>query len=312
MPKSRILSLIATEPVTLLRAGLRALPQLQDWSIGYLGRVEGLQYAGGNAVRAAGGVFASSVAQVVGMLSMPLFLQILAASAAIFVASAAVCLLAALSRRRAPLALALYALTGIAWYAIVSSIFGDGYVEIPRHAQLAGVALCATFVLMAASLLSPLLRVFGLAVGRAIVPGAAFVLLAIATAVLSRAPLEDAMDVTPMAFGVVDRPLSNKVSPDGVEFWGWAIDPKGVAQVDLLVDGATTITAHYGLSYLGARGEPLTLYFPGYPNTAAAGFRAVLPAQALSYGGADVRTVVVNTAGQRTEIDRRHMVPDAR
>src|SRR6202011_5368886 len=68
----------------------------------------------------------------------------------------------------------------------------------------------------------------------------------------------------------------------------------------------------YGLPYLGARNEPLALYFPAYPNTANAGFTAELPAQTLARGTADVRTVVINSVGTRTEIDRRRLVTESR
>jgi hypothetical protein len=117
---------------------------------------------------------------------------------------------------------------------------------------------------------------------------------------------------TPMAFGVVDRPLQNKVPAGDVELSGWAIDPHGVARVELLVDGGATFSARYGLPYLGARNEPLTLYFPAYPNTANAGFTVELPAQTLARGAANVRTVVINSVGIRTEIDRRQLVTESR
>ena len=308
--------LIATEPATLVRAVLRALPQLWDWQLGYLGSVEGLQYAGSDSVRAVGGVLASSIGPRIAEIPLTLFLQMLAASAAIFLASAVVCVVgyvsAAASSRNSPLALTLYALTGIAWYAIVTSIFGDGYVEVARHAQLASVASYSTAVVLAAALFAPVLAALGAATGRASAAVAAFVVLAIATAVLCRAPLRYVMSITPMAFGVVDRPLENKVPLGDVELSGWAIDPQGVAGVELVVDGGTTVPARYGLPYRGARGESLALYFPGYPKTPDAGFTAIVPAQALARGAAKVRTIVVNAAGTRTEIDRRQLVPEAR
>jgi hypothetical protein len=235
----------------------------------------------------------------------------LAASAAIFLVSAVACVAAGVSGRSSPLALTLYALTGIAWYAVMTSVFGDGYVELARHAQLASVALYAAAVVLAAALFAPLLGRFGVANGRAIVAAAGFAVLAIVVAILAQAPLRHAMRVTPMAFGVVDRPRQNKVAGGDVEWSGWAIDPQGVARVELLVDGAA-FPARYGLPYRGAHDEPLTLYFPAYPNTANAGFAGEIPAHALARGGAEVRTVVVNAAGTRTEIDRRQLVTEAR
>jgi hypothetical protein len=312
MRRRSLAALVATEPATLLRAVLRALPQLEDWQLGYLGSVEGLQYAGSDSVRTVAGALASGIGPVLAKLPLSPFLQMLAASGAMFLASAIVCVVGAVSRRCSPLALTLYALTGIAWYAILTSIFGDGYVEVARHAQLAGVSLYASVVVLAAALFAPLLALFGVATGRAIAAAAAFAVLAIGAAVVSQAPLRDAMMITPMAFGVVDRPLQNKVPAGAVELSGWAIDPQGVADVELLVDGGATYSARYGLPYVGARNEPLALYFPAYPNTANAGFTAELPAQALASGAADVRTIVINSAGTRTEIDRRRLVTESR
>ncbi|HWZ74376.1 MAG TPA: hypothetical protein VN326_23230 [Casimicrobiaceae bacterium] len=312
MNRRSLAELVATEPATLLRAAFRALPQLQDWRLGYLGSVEGLRYAGSDSVRTVAGALASSIGPVLAELPLSAFLRMLAASAAILLASAVACVAGAVFRRCSPLALTLYALTGITWYAIMTSIFGDGYVELARHAQLAGVALYATVVVLAAALFAPLLAVFGVATGRAIAAAAMFALLAIGAAVVSQAPLRDAMVVTPMAFGVVDRPVQNKVPLGDVELSGWAIDPQGVAGVELLVDGGATFSARYGLPYQGARNEPLALYFPAYPNTANAGFTGELPAQTLARGAADVRTVVINSKGTRTEIDRRRLVTEAR
>jgi hypothetical protein len=309
--KFRIASLVATEPATLLRAALRAIPLLQDWRLAYMGAVEGARYADSESVRAEAGPLAGSVAQAVAALSPWAFIQMLAASGAILLLGTVACIAAAASGRSAPLALTLFALTGIAWYAITTSIFGDGYVEVARHAQLASAALYAATLVLAVALLAPLLAISGFA-SRGANAAAAFAVLAISAALISRAPLQYAMDNAPMAFGVVDRPLQNKAPPGDIEFTGWAVDPKGVAQVELVVDGSAAFPARYGLPYRGAHDEPLTLYFPAYPDTADAGFAAQLPAEALAGGSAEVRTVVVNAAGVRTEIDRRRLVTEAR
>jgi hypothetical protein len=106
--------------------------------------------------------------------------------------------------------------------------------------------------------------------------------------------------------------MQNKVPDGDVQWSGWAIDPEGVARVELLVDGGTPFPARYGLPYRGARDEPLALYFPTYPDPSHAGFTAQLPAQALARGAAEVRTIVINSAGTRTEIDRRQLTTEAR
>jgi hypothetical protein len=311
-PRSRVVALIATEPGTLLRAALRAVPQLQDWRLGYLGSVAGRRFGGGDATREIGGLLATSIAPAAAAIPLLSFMQLLAAAAAIFLASGVVSIRAALSRGSAPLALSLYALTAVAGYAIMSSVFGDGYVEVPRHAHLASVALYATLVVLAMSLLAPALAVMGGRRERVIDPAAGFALLAIGAAVVSLAPLRYAMDTTPMAFGVVDEPRRNRVPPGDVEWSGWAIDPRAVERVEVVVDGGAAISARVGLPYLGVRGEPLSLYFPAYPRTAEAGFSATIPGEALARGSADVRTFADNPAGGRTEIDRRRLTTEAR
>ncbi len=269
------MALLATEPSTLWRAAVRAVPLLQDWRLGYLGRVEGRSFAGDAEVREVGGAVATSVAPVVALIALPTFMQMLAAAGAIFLASGVACIASGVSRRSAPLAFGLYALTAIAWYAIGSSIFGDGYVEIPRHAHLASVAFYATFVVLVVSLLAPLLAVIGGGRERTMDPAAAFALLAIATAVLSLVPLRYAMDTAPMAFGVVAEPVENKVPPGDVGVSGWAVDPRGVERVEIVVDGNAAgnalIPAPVGTPYAGVRGDSLALYFPTYPRAANGG-----------------------------------------
>jgi hypothetical protein len=315
-PRSRVVALLATEPSTLWRAALRAVPQLQGWRLGYMGSVEGQSFGGGKAARDVGGALAVSIAPFVAGIPLTVFMQMLAAAGALLLASGAACVAAAVSRRSAPLAWSLYALTAVAWYAIVSSIFGDGYVELPRHAHLASVAFYAALVLLIVSLLAPLLAMMGGGRERATNSAVRFALLAIAIAALSLVPLRYAMDTTPMAFGVVAEPAENKVPPGDVEFSGWAVDPRGVERVDVVVDGdaagSTVISARVGMPYTGARGDSLTLYFPVYPRADAAGFSAKIPAQMLAHGGAEVRTFAVNWAGGRTEIDRRRLITEAR
>ena len=82
--------------------------------------------------------------------------------------------------------------------------------------------------------------------------------------------------------------------------------------MELLVDGGAAFPARYGPPYKGAHDEPLTLYYPAYPEYGQRWLCGELPAQALARGSADVRTVVVNAAGTRTEIDRRQLITEAR
>ena len=144
MPRSNLVRLLLREPETIVRALVRGLPQLQDWRLGYLGAVEGREFAGIETVRSVAGPAAASIAPIVTALSPSAFAFALCASLGVLLLSA----LAAL-KRKAPFALALYGLTAVVWYAIATSILGDGYVEVPRHAQLAAPALFAAVVIVA-------------------------------------------------------------------------------------------------------------------------------------------------------------------
>ncbi len=309
MPRRALAALAVAEPATIARAVLRGLPQLQDWRLGYLGKVEGRDFAGSDAVRAVAGPGATSLAPAVTALPRPAFALVLGASLALLIASAGATLLASIRRRLAPFALVICALTATAWYAILTSILGDGYVEVPRHAQLAAPCLSAMLLIVTGALLAPLMtpgRRGGTASAAPATLGV--VAAALAIAAIGIVVLRGAIAATPLATGIVDRPKQNQVPYDAIEFVGWALDPRGVARVELITDKGEVYRADYGRPYAGARGEPLALYFPTYPDVALPGFVVSLPREALAEGSVGVRTVVVNVDGVRTEIDRRRLV----
>lgn len=310
LPRWRLGALLATEPDTLFRATLRVLPQLQDWRLGYLGAVEGSAYAGAAAVRAEAGPLAASIAPAVTALPPKIFLGGLAASLALLFAGVAVALRAAARQRRAPLAWLQVALTATAWYAIATAIFGDGQVEAARHAHLAAACLAAAAVVLAGTLAASVL--FPASTGLERADAAGYAAVALVAAALAQGPLQAALASVPMAVGAIDRPRSNVVPVAPVEFAGWALDPLGVGGVELETIGGKTYPATIGLSYAGSRGEPLALYYPTYPDREHGGFTALLPADALERGAIEVRTIVINVAGVRTEIDRRQLVAGAR
>ncbi|MGH8714492.1 MAG: hypothetical protein ACREYB_10850 [Casimicrobiaceae bacterium] len=310
LPPRALAALAFTEPATIVRAILRGLPQLQDWQLGYLGTVEGRDFAGHREVRAMAGPAAISLAPLVTALPPAVFWFALAASLALLATSAVATAHALRRRRSAPFALVIFALAATAWYAILTAILGDGYVEIPRHAQLAAPCLGAMLLIVVGALLAPALNARrGLTVvSKAALGTTTLVLASMAIAVLGYVLLRGPIAALPLATGVVDRPKQNRVPDAVVEFAGWALDPHGVARVELVTDTGAVYPAEYGLAYAGARGEPLSLYFPSYPGVALPGFTAILPPRALAAGSVGVRTVVVNRDGVRTEIDRRRLV----
>lgn len=310
MPRRALAAVAFAEPSTIVRAVLRGLPQLQDWRLGYLGSVEDRDFAGSDAVRVVAGPAAISLAPAVTALPGKAFAWVLGASLALLIASAGATLLASIRGSPAPFALVIYALTATAWYAILTSILGDGYVEIPRHAQLAAPSLAAALLIVAGALLAAMLTAGRRRADNA--PDApatlSIVVASLAIATIGYIALRGTIAATPLATGIVDRPKQNRVPDGAVEFVGWALDPRGVARVELVADGGEVYRAEYGRPYAGARGEPLALYFPGYPDVALPGFAASLPPQALAAGSLGVRTFVVNVDGLHTEIDRRRLV----
>jgi hypothetical protein len=308
LPRRRILAALLGDPMTALRVLLRGAPQLQDWRLGYLGAVEGRHFSGAEDVRSVAGPIAGSIASFVTGLPPAAFRFVLESSLVLLVVSAVVSLRAWVRRRAAPLAITLFALSATAWYAIATAMFGDGYVEVSRHAQLAAPCLCAAAALLVASLFAPVVS-RGADSRRTTFAAAVLVAAAAAGGVLSL-PLDAAMATAPMAIGVVDRPVRNSVAAGPLQFSGWALEPSGVAAVELVSNDRAVAAARYGLPYTGARGEALRLYFPSYPNVDAAGFVAEVPASALAGGTLDVRTIVVGKTGARTEIDRRSIVAE--
>jgi hypothetical protein len=134
------------------------------------------------------------------------------------------------------------------------------------------------------------------------------VVASLAIAAIGYIALRGAIAATPLATGIVDRPTQNHIPDGAVAFVGWALDPRGVARVELVADGGEVYPGEYGRPYAGARGEPLALYFPSYPDVALPGFVARLPEEALAAGSLGVRTFVVSIDGVHTEIDRRRLV----
>lgn len=309
-PPRALAAIAFAEPATIARAVARGLPQVQDWRLGYLGSVEDRAFAGNDAVRAVAGPAAISLATIVTALPQQAFAWILGASLALLMASAGATLRASIRKTPASFALIIYALTATVWYAISTSILGDGYVEIPRHAQLAAPCLAATSLIVVGALLAATWTAARRGSGTASAAPATVpvVVASLAIAAIGYIALRGAIAATPLATGIVDRPKQNRVPDGAVEFVGWALDPRGVARVELVADGGEVYRADYGRPYAGARGEPLALYFPSYPDVALPGFVAKLPSQALAGGSLGVRTFVVSIDGVHTEIDRRRLV----
>jgi hypothetical protein len=200
---------------------------------------------------------------------------------------------------------AIFACACLGLYAIASSLFGDGYLEVARHAVLMHSALWATALLGGGYVFAhwrpaARLRVVG------------EVAINIATAIVIGAWLYYFAMRSPMAHGIVDEPKTRALGAATYSMRGWAVDPFGVRQIRVGVyedwDASTPRSewrAAVGLPVQGPHGESVDRYYPTYPGADRSGFAVDIPRDALVSGASCLRTRVENAHGTSTEIDRR-------
>jgi GNAT superfamily N-acetyltransferase len=296
------LGLVASDPGLPVRVLLRGLPEAQAWWQHHLGMVAGERFADVSRSAAWSAASLASIAE-----GLPFFgwLLALAALPAAWVVGARGWVRSWRYGGGSGLASAVLACASLGLYALVSAIFGDGYVEVSRHA-----------ILVHASLWSLLLLGAGYAVatwprgspGPRIVSVAAAVVLTAAFAIV----LVETARRTPMGRGVVDEPATRVVAGDRYALRGWALDPFGVRYVRVGVyddwnarEPRAEWTATAALPTGGAESASLARYFPTYPGSERGGFAIDIPRDALAGRPSCLRVRVENTLGIRTEIDRR-------
>jgi len=102
------------------------------------------------------------------------------------------------------------------------------------------------------------------------------------------------------AFGDVDLPVSGLFFGGIVQITGYAIDFQGVDRVEIYVDGLLVGTALYGLPRPGVAAG-----FPGYPDSAAAGWSFGLDTTELADSFHQIQILVVDDTGDTTLIGER-------
>jgi len=85
-----------------------------------------------------------------------------------------------------------------------------------------------------------------------------------------------------------------------VQITGYAIDFQGVDRVEIYVDGLLVGTALYGLPRPGVAAR-----FPGYPDSAAAGWSFGLDTTELANSFHQIQILVVDDTGDTTLIGER-------
>ncbi len=85
------------------------------------------------------------------------------------------------------------------------------------------------------------------------------------------------LDANLAAFGVLDAPAADAAVSSVVAVHGWALDNKGVASIDLIIDGTTTIPLTYGTD----RADVCEVW-PGYALCPAVGYQGSFDSATLS------------------------------
>lgn len=105
------------------------------------------------------------------------------------------------------------------------------------------------------------------------------------------------------AFGEIDLPRPGLLYNGDITVTGWALDWEGVNTVQILVDGKLAANATLGIG----RGE-VAFFYPGYPESAAAGWRATLNTGNFENGEHFIDVIVIDDHGVTTFIGRRRIV----
>ena len=129
LPLRRMLFALAADPAALARMVWRATGEGQGFVLSYLGQVQGGRFTH---IAELDGMTARSVDELLRALPRPLW-RVLALGGLVLPALLAVW---AARQRKAGWPTALWALEIAVLYVFFSSLLGDGYVEIHRHAVL--------------------------------------------------------------------------------------------------------------------------------------------------------------------------------
>lgn len=311
LPRLRMVTLLAAEPMIAVHALMKAAPLAQPALLQYVGIEEKKPYG---ALKDQNPIFGASIATTIERLPPAAYLGILLAAVFAFAVSLSAWIVTTIRLGSPPFAPVLGgALGGIFVYAMSTSVFGDGLVEFSRHAHLGSVALYVLAILGAALLAK---RLGALGHGRAAgVPPVTvasnaswfdWALLAVLAAVPLSGPFWlSAWKQQPLAIGVVDEPESNTLSSSTVTLHGWAMDPFDPPRTVTVINNTTRLDAHAWLHPTDPSGAALARIFPTYQDPARARFETVI--DTAPFGGApiSVRTFAQNRDGIMTEIDRR-------
>jgi hypothetical protein len=97
------------------------------------------------------------------------------------------------------------------------------------------------------------------------------------------------------AVGQIDVPAAGLLYSGTLQVTGWAVDYQGITLISVLVDGADVANGNVTLSRPG-----VTALYPGYPQSAAPGFKLAVDTTKLSNGVHSLQVIVSDTLGSDT------------
>ena len=107
------------------------------------------------------------------------------------------------------------------------------------------------------------------------------------------------------SFGEIVLPSPVNMQAGTVMASGWALDWEGVHSVQVLIDGIAVSAAGYGVPVPGINFVSL---YPGYPDSAAPGWVALIDTTKLSNGEHQLEALVIDDHGETTFIGQRRFV----
>jgi len=301
LPSVAFLRLLSTEPETLLRSVVRVAPMVQAISPPYVGTLEGARFA---SIRDLPWWLMSPLALVIPALPLGVFEAMLLAGllAAPLALVAAVFWCRPSSALHGTGGLVALMLGMIVAYAFATTVFGDGWAEAARHFLPGALALVSLLLALpvGAAVLWATRRERARNGALVLAAGIVAIAIGIVTAVL----LDEWAVRQPLAMGVLDSPVTREVKGD-LSVRGWALDPEGVADVEVRIGSLPKSARRYG----DPAPDLLARDYPGYPDAAQGRFAVEFTAAELAgaglQGDVQMRTLVRNRRGTTTEIDRR-------
>ena len=311
--RSQIVSLLVADPLIIVSAFARMAPLAQPPLLRYVGVEQGLRFS---TIEKQAGINGLSAGTWIEKLPPEIHLGIVIFVLFTFPLSLLAWARSAVRNATPSLESTLgAALSGTYVYAFLSSLLGDGLVEVQRHVHVGTVSLLALFVLAIAWMT---VRVLSFAPTRAgsrspatfgTTPWYEWSLVGTVVAIAASSPLWlTVWQAQPMAVGVIDEPESNRIAAPIVYLHGWAMDPFSATQAYSIVNGRTRIEAKPWKHPVDPRGVGLARVFPTYREPSTARFEIAIDTSPYGNQPIAVRTFARNRDGVITEIDRRVLV----